>query len=116
GTLQNPRRVTSGHPIILGNSASVAHQAASQNKFTKFVDRRNRMARRERDELFTPAQEIRVVGNKQCPCPWLDHALERCVNVSFPAGSEEKNLLSNQPCRFLHVSDSGFGTRVRWIH
>ena len=47
--------IDAGLTIRIGNARSIAHQPAGRGKFAQRIDRGHRMARRQRDDLRTPA-------------------------------------------------------------
>ena len=50
------------------------------------------MARRQRDELFAPADEERIGGDKERAGPLLDESCERRVDLAFGAGLQDMEL------------------------
>ena len=71
--------------IKIGNMGSVAQEAACIGKLTLRVDRRNRVARRQRDQLVAMGSEERIVGdNDRCDLQ-LRQRCERRFELILPA-------------------------------
>ena len=52
--------------ICAGQTRSVAHQTAGRSKLAEFINRRQGMKGRQRDELLAPGIEERVSGDEEC--------------------------------------------------
>src|SRR5262249_28079454 len=59
-SFENPSSVDAGLAIAFSYAGPIAHQAASDGVFTPFIDRRNRMASSQSDDLIAPAVEERI--------------------------------------------------------
>src|SRR5262249_29801507 len=64
GALENPTGVDAGLVVPVANVRSVAHETASQNKLARPVQRRNGMARCQRNKLIAAAQEESISGDE----------------------------------------------------
>ena len=78
--------------ICIANVGSVAHQTTGGDELTREVNRRDRVARRQRYELKAPTEENRIGHNKKQTDPLLDEASEGAVNVLVGAGVQDMEL------------------------
>jgi hypothetical protein len=62
---ENPAGVDAGLTIGIGEARAVARQAAGRGKFTSFINRRNGMARCQRNDSIALAVKERVGVNQQ---------------------------------------------------
>src|SRR5262249_41656961 len=63
--VENSAGIMSNRTKCLRNARPVAHQATASRKLPQPVHRRQRMARRQRNELIAPTHEERIGGNDQ---------------------------------------------------
>ena len=81
GARENPADIGPSLVIHAGDARSIANQAAGRSEFTPKVDRRDRMARRQRHELVAPAGEKRVRADDERAGMELDEACEGGITL-----------------------------------
>src|SRR5450759_5547130 len=69
------------------------------------------VACRQRDDLSAAAVQERIYANEERSGPLLQERCERCVDVAFVAGLQDKDLPSNQAGGSLHFSHFCFSRR-----
>ncbi len=91
---------------------SVAHQSADLGKITRRIDRRQRVARRQRDDLYPTVDEQASGHDQECIGPLLRQAGKRNVDLAAVAGAEELDLPPDgRSCRLQVLGPgSAFGS------
>ena len=102
-TAENLAGIIAKLSITFGSACSVAHQAPRFDKFTPEVHRGQRMAGRQSDEVMRSGDEEWARGNEQRPGALLNERRKGRVDLSFGAGSEHDEPLSNGASRRLCV-------------
>ena len=103
--LENPPGVNARLPIGIHNAGPVAHQAASRGSFAIVVDRRQRMARRQRNQPFR-------LENKNAPTPTMRAPAPRCTNVA-KAVSISRSLLTSKMTSCCPIACAAACTSLR---
>ena len=111
--LENPPGIDAGLAIGVGMAVSVAHQAAGHDILAQGIDRRQRMASRQRDELFPLREHEGAGADEQRADAALDQGRKGRIDVALAADSSTMSLQSRSPaaaaCTSLDsVSVSGF--------
>src|SRR5262249_10854796 len=88
----NPAGVNASLAIRIRKVASVAHEPARDGKLTHRIDRRNRMARRQCDDVIAPLHEERIDAEKERNAALSSHGHERCLHLSFATGPQGHEL------------------------
>ena len=97
-------------------AVSVTHQAAGRRKLAQEIHHRNRVPRRQRDEVFTMEDEHCIVGDQERTCPLLDKRCKDGIEVAFMACIEDKNFLPERASGHLHVCQLSLSLRTAWVH
>jgi hypothetical protein len=92
---------------------SVAHQPTDFGKVTLVIYRGNSMARREVNQLDTPAGEKGVIANEQGVRSLAHKSCEGCIDLAAGACIEELDLQTDGASSRFHVSLVGLGNRSR---
>src|SRR5262249_5500543 len=98
--------------IRIAKVGGIAYEPASQDKLPQEVDRRNFMARRQRDKLIAAAKEENVAADQQGVGLQLDEGGKRCVEIAFAASAHDMDLSPEGACGVRHVIALGFGIRI----
>ena len=102
--LENAAGVDAGLTVRVRNTAAVAHQAAGRGELAILVDRRHRVANRQRGELFAPADEECIGADHERAGSQLDQGCEDRIEVAFGAGMQDMELQPEGAGRRLQVS------------
>src|SRR6266478_975364 len=86
GALKDLSGINAGLVIGSREARSVADQAAGSRKFTRLIDRRKAMARRQLDELAASAEEERIGADDERAGLQLDEGCESGIDLAFGAG------------------------------
>src|SRR5262249_49811806 len=114
-TLENTTRVKSDLSVILCQADSVTDEPPGRDELTNRVHGRNRMACRERNDLFDSIDEKSVIAHEQCTDSCFDQAREGIVDFAVGARFQYLNLPpDNRSCR-EHVSRRQLEDRIVWI-
>jgi hypothetical protein len=81
---------TAGLAVHVGNAASVAHQTASNSILTPIIDRRHRVAVRERDKVIAPGLEQGAGADEQRIDAMRSKGRERRVDLAVGVGAQLK--------------------------
>src|SRR5262245_18006764 len=111
-----PAAVNAGLTTCIGYTCSVAHQATGRGKLAHRIDRRQRVAGSQCDELFAPIFKKRIDVDKQRRGPLVDERGEGWLEVDFGAGFDNNEFLPQRGRRCLHISCVGFHVRIGRIH
>src|SRR5262249_46568474 len=82
--------------------SSVAHQPSSHYSFAPWVDRRNRVACRQPDELIAATEEERVSTNHKAVCLHLAQRFKNRLDLAFRARMQDTDLETERTCRHLY--------------
>jgi hypothetical protein len=82
---ENAPDIAAGEAIGIGNARSITDQPANVGKLAQVVDRRERMARRQPDQLIAPAQKKSIGPDDDGVATLLDEAREGRVDVAVAA-------------------------------
>src|SRR5262245_51015421 len=82
----------------------VTDQAPVRRALARRVDGRQRVARRERDNLFAPADEESVGADQKRASSNLRESRKRGVNFFSGTGIQNIELQPERPCRIPHLS------------
>ena len=93
--------------ILRCRTGSVAHQAAGRRELAQRVNRRQRVARRQRDELTWPGDEERIDVNAERADSILNERGEGCLKIAVGAGLNYKQFSPKRIRCCLHVSRVG---------
>src|SRR5262245_51512027 len=99
--VENSTGVDPALAIGLREAWSIAHQATCVDEHALRVDRGDRVARCQSDDLLTTAHEERIVGDEESVRPLLDKARPGRVDLTFCAGVQDADLPSHQASRLL---------------
>src|SRR5262249_42879216 len=113
---QNSPGVDAGLTIRIRKVGSVAHEPAREREITHRIDCRNRMARRERNDLIAARQEERVDVDIERVAALLGHRRERGIGLAFASSSQNNVLQPKGACSRLHISQLALGIRKVWIN
>jgi hypothetical protein len=116
GALEDLSGVNADLAVGTGEAHSIADQAAGRGVFTPVIDRRDRMACRQRQELLAPAEEERVAGEDERAGMQLDEGCEGGVDLAFAAGLQDMEPHPLHARRFLHVSYVLLGGGIVRVH
>jgi hypothetical protein len=91
------------HPAkSIRNVVAVTDQAAVGGILTKSINRRNRMTRRERNDLIAPAEKKSACADDERTCP-LPHKARKCrVDVTRSADIQHNKLQAKSTRGRLH--------------
>src|ERR1700730_7842357 len=116
GALEDLSDISADQVPIAGVARSIADQAASRDRLTPLIDRRNGMMRRQRQELVEPVGEERVTADDEPTGMLWDERRESGVTLAFGAAHQDRELYPLRARRFLHVSNDALGNRVVRVH
>jgi hypothetical protein len=100
----------------VGDTAAIAHQAASRRVFADRVNRGHHMAGGQRYDLTTPRLYKRIAGDGKCTGPLFDERGEGSLKVVLGAGFYDKQLSPESLRRNLCVSCFDLGVGIRRVH
>ena len=100
--LEDAAGVDAGLTIRVRNAGAVAHQTAGFGIFANCVDRRDRVARRQRDKLFAPGDE-ECIGATTVRRLAAGQASQRPCRFRAGAGVEDIETAAQVARRRLHV-------------
>src|SRR5664279_4904775 len=103
--------IYAGLTIGIGEAGAVAHQAPGHNKLSHVITRRQRMARRQRDQPFPLGDHESTGADEQRTGPALHERCKGHVDVAAAAGIKNDKLLPDRLRRGLHVSAFRLGIR-----
>src|SRR5262249_38721342 len=90
--LEDFTNVSASLPVGLPKVRAIARESAGFSVLVQIVDRGNRVARRQCNELIPPGQEKRIgVDKKRAGAP-LNEQLESCIDVILCSGVEYNEL------------------------
>src|SRR5262249_47391765 len=112
GTLEDATGMDTDLPIRIRQAGSVAHQAADFGIFTRAIGGRDRMARRQEDQLNTSADKKGAAADENRVGSLTRKRREGRIDV--PAGTNVENLdLQSHGTRSrFHVSQQGLGVCI----
>src|SRR5207237_953982 len=93
-TLEDFPGVDTGPAIRVADTRPVAHQAAGVDKLAREIDRRNRVARRERDELLAATEKKGIGAEREHADPLLTKAREGRINLGWGARIQDMDFYS----------------------
>src|SRR5262249_6803126 len=98
--------------ICLGQARSIANQPAGGNELGPLIDRGDRVAPRERNDLVAAAREDRVRADEDCRHTLLGELRKYRIDLSRAAGFHEDQLAADLSRRLLQLLqlDVGVGT------
>src|SRR5262245_51151285 len=91
--LKNPTGVEGGLTISIRETRPITSQATGRGKLTSFIDRRNGMARCQRNDLIALAAEERVRADQERSGAGLSYGCERHVDLAFSIRAQDAHLL-----------------------
>jgi hypothetical protein len=112
---ENPPSVAAAEAIGIDNARAVTDQPANVGKLAQKVDCRQRVARRQPDQLITPAYKKGIGANDHAVGALLNEARERRVDIAFAAGIQDQELDAECVRRSLDVSDLRFRSGVAGV-
>ena len=80
--LEDAAGIDAGLTIRIRDAGPVAHQAAGRSKFAQRVDRWQRVAGCQRDNVFAPAGEECIGNDEKCVGALLGKRGENCVDLA----------------------------------
>src|SRR5262249_25547382 len=114
-TLEDATRIDTDLTIRIRQAGSVAHQAADFGIFTRPIGGRERVARRQEDQLDTSADKKGATADENR----VGSIARKCCEgrIDVPAGADIKGLdLQSHGARSrVHVSQYGLGVGIRRI-
>ena len=101
----------------IAEAGAVAHQATGQGELTELEHRRQRVAGRQRRELFH-AQGVKVSGStdQDRTHALLRKSLESRFEIAIGSGIHNNELQAQHAGRRLQVCDDGLGSRKPRVH
>src|SRR5262249_45182923 len=109
--LENFSSVDADQTVIVRLARSVAQQATSRGEAAILEDRGNRVADRQRGELFASDCEECTGANDQRVGSYLAQGCKRRIEIAFGAGMQRLELEPEGASRRLQVARKGFGKR-----
>src|SRR6516162_2129145 len=97
----------------IAEAAAIAHQTASQDKLTECKDRRQRMAGRQRRELFYASVVEVTVANQDRTNALLGQSWEGRFEIAVGSGIHNNELQVQRTRRPLQVCDHRLGSFTR---
>src|SRR5262245_23555565 len=113
--LEDTAGIDAGQAKLVHGARSVAHQSADLDKITQVVDRRQRMARRLRDDLYTTVTEQALWTDEECIRALLHKAGECNIDLPTVAGAEKVDFPPDGRSRCLQIFGQGLGPRIARI-
>jgi len=110
--IENSPGVDAELPKGVNIVSTITDEAPRRCVRTPVIDRGDRMACRQRDELIGPVNEKCVVGNDQGAVLVLGECSEGGINITFRAGIQDVNRLPESACCHLHISQLGVRFRA----
>ena len=95
----------------VGQAAAVAHQPAGLGELAPVIQRGKHMARRQRNELNTTADEQCVGTDQKCIGPLFHECPKGRIDVALRAGGDDFDLPSDGRTRRLHFCDEGLSDK-----
>src|SRR6185369_4600526 len=74
------------------------------------------MAHGQGGKLHPPAGEEAVAADEECVGPLACESYESRIDLAAGADVEDLDLQTDNPGSRLHVSYSGLGRRIDWVH
>jgi hypothetical protein len=102
--------------VLIGKAAAIAHQAAGQDVLTVWEDRGQRMAGRQRCELFHAPGVEGAGADEDCTHALLRKSCEGRFEIAIGPGIHNNELPAQRVRRRLQVRDGGLGNRKRRVH
>lgn len=84
-------------------AVAITHEAAVRDVSSGRINRRDRMAGGERDELLSPIEEKRIAAHDQRANAALYEPPERGIDLGFAAGIEDVKLAAEVARRLLKI-------------
>ena len=114
--LENPPGIDATLAKGIRNVVAVTHQAAIHGKLAKRVDRGQRMARRQCDDLFALVGQQSAGADDECTGS-LAHEGRKCrIDVTCCAGKQHDELQPEGPRSLLHRGHLCHGIRNVLVH
>ena len=110
--LENARSLDAGAAIAIREAISIAHEAACTGHLPIDVNGRNRMACRERRDLFAPARQEGITSDDQRPDVILNNAREGGVDVADAQSVQDYDLQPEGASRLLQFGGLARGFRI----
>ena len=111
GALEDAAGIDADLTIRIRNVGSVAHQPADFGIFARRICRGDRVARRQVDQLDTPAGEEGVGADEEGVGPLARKSCEGRIDLAAGAGVEDLDLQPHGAGSRFHVSQRGLGSR-----
>ena len=113
--LENPAGIDAGQAVCVRNVRSVAQQTSGRGELAPLVDRRHRVAERQRGELFAPAREECIGADHEPARSQLDQLCEDSIEVTFGAGIQDMELQPEGTSRCLHAPSCWSRQQWDWL-
>ena len=111
GALEDAAGIDADLTTRIRNVGSVAHQPAGFGIFARRICRGDRVARRQLDQLDTPAGEEGVGADEEGVGPLAHKSCEGRIDLAAGAGVEDLDLQPDGARSRFHVSQRGLGIR-----
>ena len=97
--------------VRIAEAAAIAHQAAGQGELTEWEDRGQRMAGRQRRELFRAPVVEGTDADQDRTNALLRKSCEGRFEIAIGSGIHNNELQAQRARRRLQVCDDGLGSR-----
>src|SRR5262245_51282447 len=108
---ENPASVDAGTTIGIGLARSVAHENAGLGEAAIGSARRQRVAKRQRGELSTSADEVWTITDEQRARALLDHRRKSGREFALVGNFHNQDLPANRLTGLLHLLHMEVGSR-----
>src|SRR5262249_11610857 len=115
GALEDFAGVDTGLTVPFRLAGSVAHQAAGFRKVAQGIDRGNRISRRQRSDLKSPAEQERISADRERVGPIADKRSKRSLDLATVARLHDIDLKSDRGRHRRHIPRHGSRCGKLWI-
>src|SRR5262245_30194369 len=95
---------------------TIAHQTAALDVYTPWVDRRELVTCRQRDDFSVPGREEWIGTDRKRASPLLGGGNEGCLQVAVDVGFQHKQAQAASARYLLHIFYLDFAPVRVWIH